>query len=208
MTLAAALRTSAFWTVTTGTTAFSFIHTAVFFCLVPIFEERGLTEHDAAAMLTVFAVCLAAMQLTGGTLSDQLPAPILLATGLAGLAGSMAMLQLAASPTAALTAGAAMGLSQGVFFGASHPLWARYFGRRHLGKIRGTLMTVNVASSSLGPLMAGVTKDLSGSFSMALVIFAVTPLPIAALSWFATAPARDEQIIMPPQPGIASMEAA
>lgn len=206
-TLAETLRMPSFWIVTTGTAMFSLIHTAVFFSLVPIIEERGLSQHDAAAMLTVFAVCLAAMQLTSGTLSDRLPAPILLTAGLLGLAVSMVLLNWATSPGAALVTGAAMGTSQGIFFGASHPLWARYFGRRHLGKIRGVLMTINVASSSLGPLLAGVTRDVYGSFSIALVVFAVAPLPIAVLSWFATAPGREEQMQAPLQPHLAAAEA-
>ncbi len=111
----------------------------------------------------LFAVCLSVMPLIGGTLSDRLRAPVLLATGLTGLGVSMVILNVASTPAAALVAGAAMGTSQGVYFGAVQPLWARYFGRRHLGKIRGVLTTVNVGSSSLGPLLAGVTRDLSGA---------------------------------------------
>lgn len=75
-----------------------------------------------------------------------------------------------------------MGISQGLFFGTAHPLWARYFGRLHLGKIRGLLMTLNVGCSSLGPLFAGVMRDTLGDFHIALVVFAILPLPIALLS--------------------------
>ena len=43
-------------------------------------------------------------------------------------------------------------------------------------------MTINIASSSLGPLFAGVTRDWQGDFNLALVAFAIAPLPIALLS--------------------------
>jgi len=92
------------------------------------------------------------------------------------------------TPAQALVAGVALGISQGIYFGATHPLWARYFGRRHLGRIRGTLMTITVSSSSLGPLLAGLTRDWQGSFTLALILFAITPLPIAVLSLLVSSP--------------------
>jgi hypothetical protein len=60
-----------------------------------------------------------------------------------------------------------------------------------LGKIRGVLLTLNVGASSLGPLFAGLTRDLTGTFDLALTVFAVAPLPIAVLSLL-VAPPRTE----------------
>jgi MFS-type transporter involved in bile tolerance (Atg22 family) len=95
----------------------------------------------------------------------------------------------------ATLATALLGASQGIFFGAAQPLWARYFGRRHLGKIRGVLATINVASSSLGPLAAGVTHDLTGEFGLSLLTFAVLPIPVAVLSLWATPPKRTTTVV-------------
>ena len=188
LTLSETLQTWAFWIAAVGTSLFGLIHTAVFFCLVPILQERGLTAADAAATLTVFAVCLALMQLIGGMLADWVRAAYLMCAGLLGLgAGTLALL-LADTPTSAALAGALFGISQGTYFGATQPLWARYFGRRHLGKIRGVLMTMIVGSSSLGPLIAGLTRDWTGGFDISLIAFAVTPLPVAALSLLAAPP--------------------
>lgn len=188
LTLAESLRTRTFWIVTSGTALFSLTLTAVFFCIMPIFQERGLTEQHAAAMLTVFAICLAAMQLGGGMLADRFHAPRLLVVGVTGLATGIFLLHSASTPLVAQLAGGVLGASQGLFFGATQPLWARYFGRRHLGEIRGALMTIMVASSSLGPLFAGLTKDWLGSFDVALIAFSVAPLPVAVLSLFVGAP--------------------
>jgi MFS transporter, OFA family, oxalate/formate antiporter len=183
-----AVRTTAFWIVTCGTAIFSLIHTAVFFCLVPILEERGLSASDAAATLTTFAVCLAALQLIGGILADSMRSTWLLFLGIAGLAMGVLLLLLAETSTMAVFSGAALGISQGIYYGATNPLWARYFGRRHLGRIRGTLMTINIACSSLGPLLAGTLRDWQGTFTLALVIFAVAPWPIAIFSLLLTPP--------------------
>ena len=190
LTLAEALRTRSFWIMTVGTALFGLILTAVFFCLAPIFQERGLSEQHAAATLMVYAIALAATQLAGGMLADRLPAPPLLAVGVAGLALGVVVLHVATTTILAQIACGLLGASQGLFFGATQPLWARYFGRRHIGEIRGVLMTINVASSSLGPLIAGVTKDHFGKFDFAMIAFALASLPVAVLSTFATPPAR------------------
>lgn len=191
MTLGETLRTKEFWIVACGTATNGLVHTALFFCMVPIFDERGFAASDVAATLTVFAVSLAIMQFVGGALADRLPARVLLVFGMLSLSLAVALLFVASSPMTAHLAGATLGIGQGIFFGVSQPLWARYFGRTHIGKIRGALMTFNVASSSLGPLYAGVTRDWQGDFSLALVTFMLMPLPIAVMSCFVRPPRRD-----------------
>lgn len=207
LTLGETFRTRACWIVTAGTALYGLILTGVFFCLTPIFQERGLLERHAATTLTVFALCLAAMQLGGGILADRVRAPRLMAIGMAGLGLGAYLLHIAATPLMAQAAGAVLGAGQGLYFGVTHPLWARYFGRRHMGKIRGVLTTITVAASSLGPLFAGFTKDWLGDFDVALIVFALAPLPVAVLSLFATAPRRQPDPASPEAWGLAPGEA-
>jgi len=193
ISLRQAVRTRAFWIVCAGNSTFGIIHTAVFFCIVPIFLDKGLTAAHAAQMLTIFAVSLAMMQFFGGMLADRIPADRLLPAPLAGLAVSMLLLMQLDSPAAALMCGAVMGVSQGLFFAATNPLWARYFGRLHLGRIRGTVATINVGSSSLGPLLFGVCRDILGSYDAILIAAALLPIPLVVLSRFATPPGETSQ---------------
>ncbi len=196
-TLGQTLRMPTFWIVACSAALLGLIHTGVFFCVVPILQERGLTAGDAAAMLTLFAVALAIMQLPAGMLADRIQARWLLLVGMAGLSTAVATLWLSESRFGALAAGAGFGASQAVVFGVANPLWARYFGRLHLGKIRGVLMTLNVALSSLGPLLVGVTRDWRGDFGLALVVFALAPLPLAALALFVAPPRREVLDVAP-----------
>jgi MFS transporter, OFA family, oxalate/formate antiporter len=189
-TLGEALRTRSFWIVCGGTGMFGLIHTAVFFSLVPIFLDRGLSEANAAAMLTVFAVTLAVAQFVGGALADRVPAYLLLPPSLAGLAVCTLMLNGASDAWTAYASGIVMGVSQGVYFATANPLWARYFGRLHIGKIRGTLVTINVGTSSVGPLLFGQARDLFGSYDLILYTFAALPLPLVLLSFLATPPVK------------------
>lgn len=187
-TLRDAIRTRAFWITCAGTSTFGIIHTAVFFCIVPIFLDKGMTAGNAAEMLTVFAVSLATMQFFGGMLADRVPASRLLPGALAGLAVSMVLLVRLESSAAALVCGVVMGVSQGLYFAAANPLWARFYGRLHLGRIRGTVSTINVGSSSLGPLLFGVSRDWLGSYDAILIAAALLPLPLIVLSGFAMPP--------------------
>ena len=189
-TLRESLGTRSFWIVAGGTSLFGLIHTAVFFSLVPIFFERGFGELDAAQMVTAFAISLAAMQLIGGTLADRYQARFLLPVAFAVLTGGVLLLLTSESALTAKLSGALMGISQGLFFGTSNPLWARYFGRLHLGKIRGTLATMNIASSSLGPLLFGLARDALGDYNLILAIFAVLPVPLLFLSLLVTPPRK------------------
>lgn len=194
LTLKEALRTTAFWIVAGGTATFGLIHTAVFFCLVPIFQDHGLADDIATTMLMVYAISLAAMQVIGGMLADRTGAPRLMFAGLIGLSAAVGLILFAKEPLPVHMAGVLLGASQGLYFGVTQPIWARYFDRAHLGKIRGVLMTIIVACSSLGPLIAGLTKDWTGEFDSALVLFMVAPLPLAFLSLVATSPRRGRAI--------------
>lgn len=182
LSISEVLKRPAFWTLTTGQSLFGMILTAAFFSIVPIFQERGLTESHVTAAIACFSVALATTQFAAGFLADQFGSPRLLAVGLLLLAGSMYSMSEATTATAGMLSVGLMGAAQGVFFGAAQPTWARYFGRRHLGKIRGVLMTCMVGSSSIGPVIAGFTRDTAGSFNPALIAFALMPLPLVVAS--------------------------
>jgi OFA family oxalate/formate antiporter-like MFS transporter len=190
-TLRETLGTFAFWVAALGTAAFGLVHTALFFCLIPIYQERGLTELHAATSMMMFAISLALVQFLGGVLADRMKSPPLLAIGLAGTAMGVVMLYFATTPLGAIASSIVMGSTLGIHSGAVQPLWARYFGRMHLGKIRGLLTTLCIALSSLGPLIAGTVRDFSGNFDLAMWIFIAIPLPLAILSWFAVPPKVD-----------------
>lgn len=195
--LTASLRTGAFWIVLTGTSLFGMIQTGVFFCLTPIVFEHGMGEHHAASMLALFAISLAFHQVLGGRLADAVEPKWQLSLGMLGFAGGLACLLWDGDFLGLILAGVLLGAAQGIYFSAAHPLWARYYGTRHLGKLRGLLMATNVAVSSLGPLLVGSCYDLFGSFQPALWLFAFLPLPWVVASWFVAPPrnANEQQAV-------------
>jgi len=69
-------------------------------------------------------------------------------------------------------------------------VWVRYYGRRNLGKIRGTVWTASVAGSSAGPFLMGVSFDQFDSFAPALWLFVGLFAPLIVASAFVTPPRR------------------
>jgi sugar phosphate permease len=155
-TLPQALRTRAYWIVASVSAFWSMSITGVHFHSVQIFLDKGLTESDAAAMFTVFAGALALMRFTGGMLADRAPLNLLLAASMLGVAGGFVLMARLSSPMSAHLFAAVLGGSAGIHTAVLATIWVRYFGRAHLGKIVGSMTTVGVAASSVGPLgMAG-----------------------------------------------------
>jgi hypothetical protein len=49
-------------------------------------------------------------------------------------------------------------------------LWPSYFGRKHLGSIRGAGTIFMVIGSALGALPFGISKDITGDYNAAIFI--------------------------------------
>lgn len=182
MTLRETMRTATFWIVLAGTSLFGMIQTGVFFCLTPIFQERDLNESMAATLLASFAISLACHQVVGGRLADRFNAKWLLAIGMLVFSVGLTGLSMCSTGLSIVLAGAAMGAAQGLYYSSAQPMWARYYGTKHLGKLRGMMMAINVATSSIGPFMVGNCFDFYGTFLPILQVFPFLPLIFAALS--------------------------
>jgi MFS family permease len=187
-----AVLTASFWLILAATCLYAMINTGLFFGLVSIVLDRGMPESNAVLMTSAFGFSLAFAHLVGGFLSDRMAARLLMFLSLGLFTAGLCVLWRGQTAFLLIVAGAVLGLSQGVFFGASNPTWARYFGRDHLGRIRGIVMTGMVASSSLGPYLIGLCKDVTGSYGLILGVFALLPIPIAIAMPFAVPPMKIE----------------
>ena len=96
----------------------------------------------------------------------------------------------ATSPLRAHSYAIFMGLTQGFSGVVGGTLWARYYGRDHLGKIRGSVFTVGVAGSSIGPFIMGLIFDSTGSYQLSLWMFIALLVPIAIAARWAKPPKK------------------
>lgn len=189
--LSFAVRTRAYWIMAVTVALPAMIITGIHFHAVQIYLDVGMAETDAVSMFSVFAVAAAGSMLLGGIMADRLPLNLLLSASLVGISLGIWLLTQINSPLTSAFFAVSLGAGQGTFMAVRSTIWVRYYGRAHLGKIRGTLTTVEVAASSTGPLLMGAAHDLFGSYNDILTVFASITAPMILVTLFATPP-REE----------------
>jgi len=158
-----------------------------------------LTDANAAATYTTMAVALAAAQLIGGALADRFRLNWLASLCMVFIAAGVWMLSQADSIPLAQLYAVLIGISQGLFGAVNNTVWVRYYGRAHLGRIRGSVTLAMVAGSSIGPFIMGATYDLFGSYQVSLILFIALLLPLAIAALWATPPvlSKNEPAVAP-----------
>jgi hypothetical protein len=100
----------------------------------------------------------------------------------------MILVQLMATPGQAFLYGALLGLISGSFRVIDAVIWAKYFGRLHLGSIRGAAMIGIVGGTALGAYPLGLSLDYLGSYEPALTALLVLPLSSSLVTFFIKPP--------------------
>jgi MFS family permease len=192
LTLRQAMRHRAYWITLASVGFWAMSNTGLVICMASVFETRGLslTEASAAAAtcMLAFGITLAAMQLPAGYLVDRLPTNFLLSGSTLCMAGVFTLFYASRGHALIYGIGLFQGLAQALLMAVNATLWVRYFGRSHLGKIKGTMTTTMVAASATGPLLVDGSFDLIGSYKPMLLAFATLPFALAVAALFATPP--------------------
>jgi len=189
--LKTARKTPAFWILLINVSLWAMIVTAIFFNLLSIFGSQGITSSVAAATYTTYAAASLITQIIAGPIANRGPLQYLLLGCMSALAAGVVVLTLATSTWLAHSYAVLLGISTGLISLVGGTMFARYFGRKHLGKLRGSVITAQVASSSLGPFITGMIFDLTGSFQISLWIFLGLLIPAAVASLWAVKPRSD-----------------
>lgn len=181
-TLKEALRSPAFWAVVLASMNSAMIGTALLFHVQPLAVSAGMDESSAARLIGTFAVVSTSLFFVAGSLSDRVRPGFVFATVAALITGSCLVHAWAASAGALTLAWAMLGVGSALQMTTSSPTLARCFGRAHHGAIRGMLTTISVAGSAIGPLVLGLSEDLSGGFAPGLLGFAFWSLGVGVFA--------------------------
>jgi MFS family permease len=187
-TLRDALHTRAFWLVFGAAGSQSLVSTALVFHQAAVFDSRGLSAGVSAAVLSVMGPVSFAGTLIGGFLSDRFPNRLLLVVGQAVLGVGVLLAMVMTETWQALIYGGVIGFSSGGVITVAAVIWPNYYGRKHLGSIRGAAAMAMVAGAALGPLPFALTFDLTGSYTSVLAIFMVFPALSVVAALFAFPP--------------------
>ncbi len=171
-TVREAIRTPAFWILASVGFATFFVHAGVNVHIAAYLRDQGLTLTDAASVVTASWVVSAAGSVGWGWLMERTAARLLYSVMLAMLAGAVLLLLMASGIAGALAAAAVIGLVAAGGNIIPAVVYADYYGRASLGKIRGMGEIGVLVGQSTGPLLAGVVFDIRGNYTFIFLAFA------------------------------------
>ncbi len=185
-----ALRTPAFWILLiTGFSTF-FVHSGVNVHVAAYLRDKGLTLTNAASVVTASWAVSAIGSVGWGWLMERASARVLYSVLLALLAVSILILLAADGIGMAMAAAAVNGLVSAGGNIVPSVMYADYFGRSSLGKIRGMGEIGVLVGQSTGPLLAGIVFDLKGSYTLVFLAFTAIVAASSVLVLYARRPVR------------------
>ena len=170
-TLGEAVRTPTFWMLAIFSVAGFIIQSGVTLHQVPHFIGQGLAPSRAVFTTSNFALSQAIGGLIWPVLATRIPVRYLLAG--AGVTAGVGAIGTGFSSS--LSWGIAASLALGIGVGGLHLLlrltWADYYGRRHLGSIRGVAHSAQLGGQVLGPILIGFMFDATRSYRLPFTLF-------------------------------------
>jgi MFS family permease len=164
-----ALRTGVFWLLCAVGFLTNAVGTALLLNHFSIMQAAGIARIDALHVLALYAAVQVAVTLGTGALLDRYEPRRLVPLAMSMLAAASALPAfgsgVATSWLYALCLGGAYGSQQAI--GAAG--YAQYFGRDHLGAIRGASFVFGIGGAAFGPLPFAASIDWTGSYFVVLV---------------------------------------
>lgn len=178
-TLARARRTQTFWFFVAGACSASALGTGLIFHHYSIMAANGVSRESASSVFLTFGFVLAGASFLTGVLMDRVAPKLLLFVMMTFLCAALVMAPYVADARLLLGYGVLLGLMQGMQGAISATVYPFYFGRRHIGAIRGFTGSIGVASAALGPLLFALGQSMFGSYTEVLLFSALLPVAIA-----------------------------
>lgn len=187
-----ALRTGVFWLLCAAGFLTNAVGTALLLNHFSIMQAAGVAYIDALALLALAGSVQAIATIGTGILVDRHEPRRLvpLAMGTLALASALPALGgvAALSWFYALSLGGAYGAQQAINAAG----YAQYFGRDHLGAIRGTSFVFGVAGAALGPLPFAASMDWTESYAAVLTVCCGLSLVCGAAAFIVRCPSVTE----------------
>ena len=189
LTLAQARRTPTFWLFVAGSICVAALTTGLIFHHYSMMAQNGLDRLSAATVFVALGFIVAGANFVTGVLVDRLPPRFLLSGAMGFLVLALALGAQVTGQTTLLVYGALLGLCQGMNGALSGTVYAYYFGREHLGGIKGLATTITVAATAFGPLLFAIGFERLGSYTPVLLMSALAPLTVGLVAPFLKPPA-------------------
>lgn len=189
-----ALRLPAFWLLVIGTNLGGLALFGVNIHLYSYLGDRGLPPATAAAVVTLLYVLHTAAKPLWGLIAERVHVRYCIAACYAGGGAGILILLLSSHFAAVLAFTVVYGLTRGAQSFVTSLAWADYFGREAQGTIRGLAAPARFIASAAGPVLGGWLYDATGSYTQALLAFALAFLLGGLVAGAARAPATTARL--------------
>ncbi len=190
-TAAEAMRTRAFWFISLGhASALLVVGAAMAHLAVYLEEEIFLSGLHIAFVVGALPAMMGVGQVVGGTLGDRYDKRKLTTVAMFGHSCGLVLLALADGPVMVWLFVLVHGMAWGVRGPLQQAMRADYFGATDFGKIMGFSSLVIMSGMILGPIVAGVLADATGSFTTGFLVLAAGAGLGAGWFWAAAPPAH------------------
>ena len=178
ITLSQALRSTSFWLLTIMVTVNALATTGITFHMVPHFSDVGLSSTTAAASVSFLTAGSIAATFLWGLLSGRTGSKTALLLAVVTLWLASFLVARTDTVFGAYLGSAVFGVGLAGTGLLSEVVWADFFGRQHLGTIRGATIPFQMVGNASGSLITAFMFDLRGDYSDAfqliLVLYAVS----------------------------------
>ena len=189
-TLREAMRTPALWMFATATGMVFLVQAGVNTHLAAYLRDEGLTAAFAGFGISLNAVFLGLGSIFWGWITEKFPARYVLAAVAISVGGASALFIIADSTVEILVYAVLFGFGVGGLLSVPPVGYADYYGRRSLGAIRGVTEPLTTFGQAIGAVAAGLVFDLTESYQLAFMAFAVMGGLAMVLVLFARPPRR------------------
>ncbi len=184
ITLRAAARSRQFWTICVAEFAIFFCLLTIIVHIVPHAMDLGLTPPTAVGVLSTIGGVSMLGRIVIGTANDKIGGKHSLAICSIMLLCGLIWLHVASQAWMLFLFAVIYGFAHGGFFTVMSPTIAELFGTGSHGLLYGIVLASGTIGGATGPLMAGRTFDVTGSYRVAflvLILLAVIGFILIAL---------------------------
>ena len=172
-TLKEAIRTKTFYVITFAILCGTFTYSSLLPQVSSHLIINGVRESTASIAVSLFATCGMMGKFIFGNLSDKYGPRMALVLDLCGQAIFASLLVYAGDGLPVWVIVPAMGFFLGAFGALYQLIVIDAFGVKHFGAIMGVIAISNAVPSFLGPIIAGMSFDITGSYAVAFVITSI-----------------------------------
>ncbi|WLR58559.1 MFS transporter [Guptibacillus hwajinpoensis] len=175
-TVKEAMRTRAFWFILFCVSIPALVNTGLTFHLFSILGEQGVPGSTAAIILSIMAIVGFPVTMASGFILERVNVHIVLGLSFVGQMVFILLLTQVHTYLLAIVFAVLWGIIGGIERITLNIIWPNYFGREHLGSIKGIATTTMVIGSAFGPLPFGIAFDVFGGYTEILLIILIFPI--------------------------------